>query len=61
MSRNKLHPKFIEAMRQLSAMSEEQRLSEDNRELFEQAIQYAPMDIQPALVAIQKKYEEPLH
>lgn len=61
MSRNKPHPKFIEAMRQLSAMSEEQRLSEDNRELFEQAIQYAPMDIQPALVAIQKKYEEPLH
>ncbi len=61
MSRNKPHPKFIEAMRQLSAMSEEQRLSEENRELFEQAIQYAPMDIQPALVAIQKKYEEPLH
>lgn len=61
MSRNKPHPKFIEAMRQLRAMSEEQRLSEDNRELFEQAIKYAPMDIQPALVAIQKKYEEPLH
>ncbi len=61
MSTNRPHPKFTEAMRQLSAMSEEERLSEENKELFEQAIKYAPLDIQPALIAIQKKYEEPLH
>lgn len=61
MSGNKPHPKFMEAMRKLSAMSEEERLSEDNRELFEQAIAYAPLDIQPQLIAIQKKYEQPLH
>lgn len=58
MSGNQPHPKFMEAMRKLSAMSEEERLSEANRELFEQAIKYAPLDIQPALVAIQKKYDE---
>lgn len=61
MSSTKPHPKFMEAMRQLSAMSEEERLSEENRKLFDQAIQYAPLDIQPQLIAIQKKYEEPLH
>jgi hypothetical protein len=48
-------------MKQLSAMSEEERLSEENKELFEQAMNYAPLDIQPALMAIRKKYEEPLH
>lgn len=61
MSNQAPHPKFIEAMRQLSAMSEEERLSEKNRELFEQAMNYAPLDIQPALQAIRKKYEDPLH
>ena len=61
MSQNTPHPKFIEAMKQLSTMSEEERLSEENKELFEQAMNYAPLDIQPALMAIRKKYEEPLH
>ncbi|SIQ64432.1 hypothetical protein [Marinobacterium stanieri] len=59
MSQNKPHPKFIEAMRQLSAMSEEERLSEENKDLFEQAMNYAPLDIQPALMAIRKKYDDP--
>jgi len=61
MSQNTPHPKFIEAMQLLSAMSEEERLSEENKELFEQAMNYAPLDIQPALMAIRRKYEEPLH
>ena len=61
MSANTPHPKFMDAMRKLSAMSEEERLSEQNRELFEQAIAYAPLDIQPQLIAIQKKYEQPIH
>lgn len=60
-SGNRPHPKFMDAMRKLSAMTEEERLSEENRELFEQAIAYAPLDIQPQLIAIQKKYEQPLH
>jgi hypothetical protein len=51
----------MEAMRKLKQMSEEERLSEDNAELFEQAMQYAPLDIQPALVAIRKKYEQTYH
>ncbi|WP_271272694.1 hypothetical protein [Aliamphritea hakodatensis] len=51
------HPKFIEAMQKLSAMTEEERLSEANKELFEQAIEYAPLEAQPALLAIQKKYD----
>lgn len=54
----KTHPKFIEAMQKLSAMTEEERLSEENKELFEQAMNYAPLDIQPQLVAIRKKYDE---
>lgn len=54
----KAHPKFIEAMQKLSAMSEEERLSEENKDLFEQAMNYAPLDIQPKLVAIRKKYDE---
>lgn len=53
-----LHPKFVEAMRQLRAMSEEERLSEQNKALFEQAMNYAPLDIQPQLIAIRKKYDE---
>ncbi|MDY6891135.1 MAG: hypothetical protein SVU24_05960 [Pseudomonadota bacterium] len=61
MSQASPHPKFIEAMQRLSAMSEEERLSEENKELFEQAMDYAPLDIQPALMAIRKKYQEPLH
>jgi hypothetical protein len=52
-----LHPKFVEAMKKLNAMSEEDRLSDDNKELFEQAMNYAPLDIQPQLIAIRKKYE----
>lgn len=51
------HPKFIEAMQKLSSMTEEERLSEENKELFEQAMNYAPIDIQPQLVAIRKKYD----
>ena len=61
MSAMKPHPKFLEAMSQLSQMDEEERLSEANKELFDQAIKYAPLDIQPQLIAIQKKYETPLH
>lgn len=61
MSANTPHPKFMDAMRKLSAMSEEDRLSDKNKELFEQAIAYAPLDIQPQLIAIQKKYDQPLH
>ncbi|WP_432695438.1 hypothetical protein ACQUQP_12905 [Marinobacterium sp. YM272] len=61
MSNNSPHPKFMEAMRKLSAMTEEERLSEENKELFEQAMKYAPLDIQPALIAIQKKYEVSVH
>ncbi len=57
-SAKKIHPKFTEAMKKLSAMSEEERLSEENRELFEQAMNYAPLDIQPKLAAIRKKYED---
>ena len=61
MSSTKPHPKFMEAMLQLSQMSEEERLSEQNKELFDEAIRYAPLDIQPQLIAIQKKYEQTLH
>lgn len=61
MSTTTPHPKFMEAMRKLSAMTEEERLSEENKELFEQAMKYAPLDIQPALIAIQKKYEVSVH
>jgi hypothetical protein len=61
MSNTKPHPKFMEAMRKLKTMSEEERLSEENKELFEQAMKYAPLDIQPALIAIQKKYEQTYH
>lgn len=61
MSETSPHPKFMEAMRKLSAMSEDERLSEENKELFEQAMKYAPLDIQPALIAIQKKYEASIH
>lgn len=61
MSETSPHPKFMEAMRKLSAMSEDERLSEENKELFEQAMRYAPLDIQPALIAIQKKYEASIH
>ncbi len=53
-----LHPKFVEAMRMLKAMSEEDRLSESNKELFEQAMNYAPLDIQPQLIEIKKKYQD---
>lgn len=58
MNQESLHPKFVEAMRKLTAMSEEDRLSEANKELFEQAMNYAPLDIQPQLIAIKKKYED---
>jgi phage terminase large subunit-like protein len=51
----------MEAMRKLSAMTEEERLSEENKELFEQAMKNAPLEIQPALIAIQKKYEHSVH
>lgn len=57
-STDKVHPKFIEAMEKLTAMSEEERLSEENKDLFEQAMNYAPLDIQPKLVAIRRKYDE---
>lgn len=53
-----LHPKFLEAMRKLRAMSEEDRLSDENKDLFEQAMNYAPLDIQPQLIAIRKKYDD---
>lgn len=61
MSQSSPHPKFMEAMRKLKQMSEEERLSEQNAALFEQAMRYAPLDIQPALVAIRKKYEQTYH
>ncbi|WP_296057154.1 hypothetical protein [uncultured Amphritea sp.] len=54
----KQHPKFIEAMQKLSAMNEDERLSDENKDLFDQAIAYAPLEAQPALMAIQRKYEE---
>lgn len=53
-----LHPKFLEAMRKLKEMSEEDRLSESNKDLFEQAMNYAPLDIQPQLIEIKKKYQD---
>lgn len=56
--KQKQHPKFIEAMQKLSVMTEDERLSEENKELFDQAIAYAPLEAQPALVAIQRKYAE---
>lgn len=56
--KQKQHPKFIEAMQKLSVMNEDERLSEENKELFDQAIAYAPLDAQPALIAIQRKYAE---
>lgn len=59
--KSKTHPMFVEAMQKLSAMSEEERLSEANRELFELAMAYAPLDIQPKLAAICQKYDEELH
>ncbi|MGB1238411.1 MAG: hypothetical protein ACPG4U_09395 [Pseudomonadales bacterium] len=58
MSQENFHPKFVEAMRVLTKLSEEDRLSEENKELFEQAMNYAPLDIQPQLIAIRKKYDE---
>ncbi|WP_415900942.1 hypothetical protein [Neptuniibacter sp. QD48_11] len=58
MTSDKIHPKFTEAMEKLTQMSEEERLSEENKELFEQAMNYAPLDIQPKLAAIRKKYDE---
>ncbi|MBQ0785672.1 MAG: hypothetical protein KBT66_15715 [Amphritea sp.] len=56
--KQKQHPKFIEAMQKLSVMNEDERLSEENKELFDQAIAYAPLEAQPALIAIQRKYSE---
>ncbi|WP_420813326.1 hypothetical protein [Neptunomonas concharum] len=58
LNQESLHPKFVEAMRKLTAMSEEDRLSDENKELFEQAMNYAPLDIQPQLIAIRKKYDD---
>jgi len=58
MSKDNYHPKFVEAMSKLTKMSEDDRLSEENKELFEQAMNYAPLDIQPQLIAIRKKYDE---
>jgi len=58
MTQQTFHPKFVEAMKKLTAMTEEERLSEENRELFDQAMNYAPMDIQPQLIAIRKKYDD---
>ncbi|MFW1678511.1 hypothetical protein ACFVYJ_12130 [Pontibacter sp. JAM-7] len=59
MSQNeKIHPKFLEAMEKLSAMTEEERLSEANKDLFDQAMNYAPLDIQPKLAAIRRKYDD---
>lgn len=57
MNNDSLHPKFIEAMKKLRSMSEEERLSEENKDLFEQAMNYAPLDIQPQLIEIRKKYD----
>lgn len=58
MSAEKYNPIFVEAMKKLTKMSEEERLSDKNKELFEQAMNYAPLDIQPQLIAIRKKYDE---
>ncbi len=58
MSIEKYDPRFVDAMSKLSKMSEEERLSEENKELFEQAMNYAPLDIQPQLTEIRKKYDE---
>ncbi|RVU32981.1 MULTISPECIES: hypothetical protein [Neptunomonas] len=57
MNNDSLHPKFVEAMKKLRSMSEEERLSEENKDLFEQAMNYAPLDIQPQLIEIRKKYD----
>lgn len=57
MNQDSMHPKFVEAMRKLREMSEEDRLSEENKDLFEQAMNYAPLDIQPQLIEIKKKYD----
>jgi hypothetical protein len=54
----KYDPRFVDAMNKLSKMSEEERLSEENKELFEQAMNYAPLDIQPQLTEIRKKYDD---
>lgn len=53
-----LHPKFVEAMRKLSEMSDDDRLSDENAALFDQALAYAPLEIQPQLIAIARKYDE---
>lgn len=58
MSTENYDPRFVEAMRKLTKMSEEERLSEENKTLFEQAMNFAPLDIQPQLFAIRKKYDE---
>ena len=58
MSIEKYDPRFVDAMNKLSKMSEEERLSEENKDLFEQAMNYAPLDIQPQLTEIRKKYDE---
>ena len=58
MSKENYHPKFLEAMKKLTKMTEEERLSEENKELFEQAMNHAPLDIQPQLIAIRKKYDD---
>ncbi len=58
MSTQSYNPKFVEAMKKLTKMSEEERLSEENKAIFEQAMNYAPLDIQPQLIAIRKKYDD---
>jgi hypothetical protein len=58
MSAIKYNPMFVEAMKKLTKMSEKERLSEENKALFEQAMNYAPLDIQPQLIAIRKKYDD---
>lgn len=58
MSTENYNPKFVEAMKKLTKMSEKERLSEENKEIFEQAMNYAPLDIQPQLIAIRKKYDD---
>ena len=58
MSSENYNPRFVAAMKKLSKMTEEERLSEENKELFEQAMNYAPLDIQPQLCAIRKKYDD---
>ncbi|EPJ49000.1 MAG: hypothetical protein OFPII_03290 [Osedax symbiont Rs1] len=58
MSTQSYNPKFVEAMKILTKMSEEERLSEENKAIFEQAMNYAPLDIQPQLIAIRKKYDD---